>query len=67
MRLRFIQRDIRNLQAEDADRWFDFIDTLIGCCAQLDPDFAGTNETLARIALYVDAGRLEEVRAAGPD
>ncbi len=63
--LRYLRRDIRNLSAEDADRWFDFIQTLITWQAQLDPGFAGAAELLARIALHVDAGRLEALRTAG--
>ena len=63
LRLRYIRRDIRNLQAEDADRWFDFILTLIGWQAELDPEFAGTPALLARIALHIDAGRLDALRA----
>jgi TPR repeat protein len=63
--LRFLRRDIRNLAAEDADRWFDFIQTLITWQAELDPNFAGAAELLARIALHVDAGRLDALRAAG--
>jgi TPR repeat protein len=62
LRLRYIQRDIRNLQAKDADRWFDFILTLIDWQARLDPGFDGTGAALARIALYIDAGRLDDLR-----
>ena len=63
--LRFLRRDIRNLSAEDADRWFDFIQTLITWRTELDPGFAGAAELLARIALHVDAGRLDALRMAG--
>ncbi len=63
--LRFLRRDIRNLSAEDADRWFDFLQTLITWQAELDPGFAGAAELLARIALHVDAGRLDALRTAG--
>ena len=65
LRLRFIQRDIRNLQAEDARRWFDFILTLIDWQAELDPEFAGNRAMLAKISLYIDAGRLDELRDLG--
>ena len=65
LRLRFVQRDIRNLTASDPDRWFDFILTLIDWRAKLNPEFGGTEALLARIALYVDAGRLEELQDAG--
>ncbi len=62
LRLRYIRRDIRNFQAEDARRWFDFIMTLIDWQASLDPGFAGTGATLAKIALYIDAGRMNELQ-----
>lgn len=65
MRLRFIQRDIRSYQAADADRWFDFILSLIDWQAELDPDFAGTGAALARISLFIDAGRLSELSDLG--
>jgi len=65
LRLQYLQRDIRNLQAEDANRWFDFILTLIDWRARLDPEFAGNSALLARISLYVDAGRLEALEAEG--
>jgi TPR repeat protein len=65
LRLSFIQRDIRNYQASDAVRWFDVISMLINWQAELDPAFAGTGEALARIALYVDAGRLAELSDLG--
>ena len=65
LRIRFIQRDIRNLQAEDASGWFDFIMTLIDWEAELDPGFAETGAVLAQIALYIDAGRLDELRDLG--
>jgi TPR repeat protein len=65
MRLRFIQRDIRNYQAADAARWFNFILSLIDWQTELDPDLAGTGATLARIALYIDAGRLSELSDLG--
>jgi TPR repeat protein len=63
--LRFLRRDIRNLAAEDADRWFDHILALIDWQARLDPDFAGAGALLAKIALHVDAGRLDQLQAAG--
>jgi TPR repeat protein len=65
LRLSFIQRDIRNYQASDAARWFDFIQRLIDWQATLDPAFAGTGEALARIALYIDAGRLDDLADIG--
>jgi len=65
LRLRYLLRDIRRLTAVDADRWFDFIMTLIDWRVRLDPSFVGVDEALARIALYVDAGRLEALQSAG--
>lgn len=65
LRLRFIIRDIRRLQAQDADRWFDFILTLIDWRARLDPRFTAIDAELARIDLYIDAGRLAQLRAEG--
>ncbi len=62
LRLQFLLRDIRVLQAQDPDRWFDFILTLIDRRAKLDPTFDGVDVTLARINLYVDAGRLDQLR-----
>lgn len=59
MRLQFIRQDINRLQTSDPDRWFDFLLTLIGWQGELDPDFAGTDGLLARINLYIDAGRLD--------
>jgi TPR repeat protein len=65
LRLRYIDRDILNLQRSDPDRWFDHILTLIDWRATLDADFAGTPALLARIALHVDAGRLEALQRDG--
>lgn len=57
LRISFLARDIRRLQAKNADRWFDFISQLIDRRAALDSDFAGVKETLARIDLHIAAGR----------
>lgn len=65
LRLQYIRRDIRNLQAEDARRWFAFIMSLIEWQAEIDPEFAGEGETIAKIELYVDAGRLDELSELG--
>lgn len=62
LRLQYLQRDIRVLKADDPDRWFDFILTLIDWRAKLDPSFTGVDVTLARIDLYVVAGRLAQLR-----
>lgn len=60
----YLRRDIHDLSAEDADRWFDFIAAMIGWQAELDPGFAGAAPILARIALHVDAGRLDALHEA---
>ena len=65
LRLRFIQRDIQRLQTQDANRWFDFLMTLIDWRAKIAPEFAGPALTLAQIQLYVDAGRLPDLQTAG--
>ena len=58
-RIRFLTRDIRNYMRRDADRYFDFIDALITARATIDPDYAGADETFARIEAHLSAGRLE--------
>lgn len=63
--LRYLRRDIRNLSAEDAARWFDFILSLISWQEELDPAFAGAGADLARAALYVDAGRVDGLAGSG--
>lgn len=62
-RIRFLRRDIRNLMAQDADRYFDFIEDLISKRAAIDIDYAGIDETLERIALHLNAARLNDLRA----
>lgn len=61
----YLRRDIRNLAAEDADRWFAFLLDLLAWQEELDPAFAGASADLARASLHVDAGRLEDLRAGG--
>ena len=65
LRLRYILRDIQRLQTQDANRWFDFLMTLIDWRAKIAPEFAGPALILAQIQLYVDAGRLADLQAAG--
>jgi TPR repeat protein len=65
LRLQYVDRDIRRLQSTDPARWFDFIMTLIDWRARLDPSFAGADEALARIGLYVDAGRFAQLQKDG--
>jgi TPR repeat protein len=65
LRIRYISRDILRLQAEDPDRWFDFIMALIDWRALIDIEFAGNDALLAKIKLYVDAGRIEALQQEG--
>lgn len=65
LRIRYIARDIVRLQAEDPNRWFDFIMALIDWREVVDIEFAGNDALLARIKLYVDAGRIEELEKEG--
>ena len=65
LRLQFLRQDINRLQTSEPARWFDFILTLIGWEAELDPAFAGNDELLARIGLYIDAGKLELLQSEG--
>ncbi|MSU88835.1 hypothetical protein GE300_04260 [Rhodobacteraceae bacterium 2CG4] len=64
-RIALLAADIRRYQREDAARWFDFIDALIARREVLDEGFAGMPALLARVELYIDAGRLEALEAAG--
>ena len=64
-RIRFLRRDIARLQAQDPQRWFDFIDALITRRAQIDGEFAGIEELIARITLHIDADRVEELQSVG--
>ena len=64
-RIRFLTRDIRNYRKIDADRYFTFIDALITRRAQLDEEFAGVEETMERIELHLQAGRLQELTERG--
>lgn len=65
LRIRYISRDILRLQAEDPDRWFDFIMALIDWRALIDIEFAGNDALLAKIKLHVDAGRIKELQEQG--
>ena len=64
-RIRYLRRDISRHMAEDADGFFDFIDALITRQGELDPDFTPVDQVLARIDLWLRAGRLEGLREAG--
>ena len=63
--IRFLDRDIRNLSRADAEANFAFIQQLIAFKAELDPEYAGVDETLARIDLYIEAGRFDDLEDAG--
>ncbi len=65
IRIRYLNRDINRLQARDPVKWFNFINELITRLAQVDPDFGGVDELVARINLYIDAERLDQLRADG--
>ncbi len=65
LRRRYLTRDIQRYQARDPELFFDFIDELITRLASLDDEFAGNEELLARINLFIDAGRFDELRAVG--
>lgn len=62
LRLRFLMHDIRALQSSDPNRWFDYILTLMDWRTKLDSGFSPTDAELAKIDLYVDAGRLEQLK-----
>ena len=64
-RIEFLTADIRAWQRRDADLHFDFIDALITRRAEIDPDFAGIDETFARIELHVAAGRIAALDDSG--
>ncbi len=64
-RIRYIDRHIKRLYRESPEQWFAFIGDLIAWRARIDPEFAGVEETLARIDLHIAAGRLEALTAEG--
>ena len=64
-RIRFLRRDIRNYMAEDADRYFDFVATLIDRRATLDDTFTPVDAIFAKIDLMVRAGRTEQLFSEG--
>lgn len=63
--IQFLTSDIQNLQRDDPDGAFEFILALITRRAELDPVYAGIEETFDRVDTYLAAGRLEELRQAG--
>ncbi len=64
-RLRLLSRDIRELTTDGAAEWTDYIEALIDWKADLDPDFAGIAADFERIALWIKAGRLAELKQGG--
>lgn len=64
-RIIFLTRDIRRFQAEDPARHFSFILALIDRLAALDEKFDGTDAQLAKISVYLDAGRYRQLTEAG--
>ena len=63
--IQFLTSDIHNLQRDDPDGAFEFILALITRRAELDPDYAGIEETFDRVDTYLAAGRLDELEQAG--
>ena len=61
----YLRRDIRTLSRLDADRHLGFIESLIRLRAEIDPSFSGADEAFARIDLYIDAGRISDIREKG--
>lgn len=64
-RIRYLRRDIRVYSDDDADRYFDFIDALVTRQGDIDADFTPVDQTLARVDLWLRAGRLEGLEASG--
>ncbi len=63
-RIRYLRRDIRQYMDEDAAQYFDFIDALIKRQGELDADFTPVDQALARVDLWLRAGRLEALKEA---
>ena len=63
--LRFLDRDIRDLTADGADEWTDYIEALITWKTEIDPDFTPADETLARVDLLIKGGKLSTVKERG--
>lgn len=64
-RLEFLTSDIKRLRRKIPDDAFDFIMALITRKAELDPTYAGIEETLDRAETYVAAHRLDQLYNAG--
>lgn len=63
-RIRYLRRDIRRHMDEDANGYFDFIDALITRRGELDADFTPVDQALARVDLWLRAGRLDALKDA---
>ena len=64
-RIRFLNRDIRRLKNEDADKWFDFIGSLLTRLHQVDDRMTELDLWMERIELYIAANRLDELEQSG--
>ena len=64
-RIAFLSRDIRNLRRDNPNGAFDFIMALITRQAELDPDYAGIDETFDRVETYLAARRIDDLRREG--
>ena len=62
VRLQYLSRDISLYQRNDPEGAFDFIMALISRRAELDPGYAGFEESFDRIDTYLAAGRVEDLR-----
>ena len=64
-RIRFLNIDIRRYQTEDPARHFRFVTALIDRLSSIDDSFGSNDARLAKIGLYLDAGRLTALQEAG--
>ena len=60
-RSRFLRNLIRDLQEEDAERWFDFTKALIVRRQEVDENFTEIDADLALVELMVLAGRMDQL------
>lgn len=65
LRIRFLNSYIRHYQSEDPAGHFRFVSALIDRLEALDDAFGRHDAALARISLYLDAGRFDALRKAG--
>ena len=61
----YLKRDIRRFKRLGADTHFEFIEELIALRTELDSSFGKADEAFARVDLYIDAGRIQEVEEKG--